>query len=132
MTSANILIVLLVGTVVGALTGLGLGGFFSNPWYLALAAGFLSTIIAGLVRDFLARRATGLGPDSSRTPVLVLVYSVVASLAGSSAATEVAQQSGVASPAWVGTLAGLFSAVLMAMLMITYYTHPGQAPKVRN
>jgi hypothetical protein len=132
MTSANILIVLLVGTVVGALIGLGLGGFFGNPWYLALVAGFLSTIIAGLVRDFLARRGTGLGPDSSRTPVLVLVYAVVASLAGSSAATEIAQQSGVASSVWVGTLAGLFSAVLMAMLMITYYTHPGSAPTVRG
>ena len=64
--------------------------------------------------------------------MLVLVYSAVASLAGSSAAMEVAQQSGVAAPAWIGTLAGLFSAILMAMLMITYYTNPGQAPKLRG
>jgi hypothetical protein len=132
MTSANLLIVLLVGTVVGALAGLGLGGFFTNQWYLAIVAGFLAVIIAGLVRDFVVRRASGLGPDSSRVPALVLVYAVVASLAGSSAATEVAQQSELTASVWIGTLAGLFSTILMSMLMITYFTHPGEAPKLRN
>jgi hypothetical protein len=132
MTSANLLIVLLVGTVVGALTGLGLGNFFSNQWYLALVAGFLGTIIAAIVRDFVARRASGLGPDSSRIPTLVLVYAVVASLAGSSAAMEVAQQSELTASVWIGTLAGLFATILMAMLMITYFTHPGEAPKLRG
>jgi hypothetical protein len=132
MTSANLLIVLLVGTVVGALAGLGLGNFFSNPWYLALVAGFLGTIVAALVRDFIVRRGGALGPDSSRIPALVLVYAVIASLAGSSAATEVAQQSDMTASVWVGTLAGLFSSILMSMLMIAYFTHPGEAPKLRR
>jgi uncharacterized membrane protein YfcA len=132
MTSANLLIVLLVGTVVGALVGLGLGDFFSNQWYLAIVAGFLGTIVAAIVRDLVVRRGGGLGPDSSRIPTLVLIYAVVASLAGSSAATEVAQQSDVTASVWVGTLAGLFSSILMAMLMITYFTHPGEAPKLRR
>jgi hypothetical protein len=132
MTSANLLIVLLVGTVVGALAGLGLGDFFSNPWYLALVAGFLGTIVAALVRDFIVRRGGALGPDSSRIPALVLVYAVIASLAGSSAATEVAQQSDMTASVWVGTLAGLFSSILMSMLMIAYFTHPGEAPKLRR
>jgi hypothetical protein len=132
MTSANLLIVLLVGTVVGALAGLGLGDFFSNPWYLALVAGFLGTIVAALVRDFIVRRGGALGPDSSRIPTLVLVYAVIASLAGSSAATEVAQQSDMTASVWVGTLAGLFSSILMSMLMIAYFTHPGEAPKLRR
>jgi tellurite resistance protein TehA-like permease len=132
MTSANLLIVLLVGTVVGALTGLGLGRFFANQWYLALVAGFLATIIAGIVRNVIIARGAGLGPDSTRTPTLVLVYSAVASLAGSSAAMEVAQQSQVSAPAWIGTLAGLFSAILLALLMITYYTNPGEAPRLRR
>ena len=132
MTSANLLVVLLVGTVVGALAGLGLGDFFSNPWYLALAAGFLGTIVAALVRDFIVRRGGGLGPDSSRIPTLVLVYAVIASLAGSSAATEVAQQSDMTASVWLGTLAGLFSSILMSMLMIVYFTHPGEAPKLRR
>jgi hypothetical protein len=132
MTSANLLIVLLVGTVVGALAGLGLGDFFSNPWYLALVAGFLGTIVAALIRDFIVRRGGALGPDSSRIPTLVLVYAVIASLAGSSAATEVAQQSDITASVWVGTLAGLFSSILMSMLMIAYFTHPGEAPKLRR
>lgn len=132
MTSANLLIVLLVGTVVGALAGLGLGDFFSNPWYLALVAGFLGTIVAALVRDFIVRRGGALGPDSSRIPTLVLVYAVIASLAGSSAATEVAQQSDMTASVWLGTLAGLFSSILMSMLMIAYFTHPGEAPKLRR
>lgn len=132
MTSANFLIVLLVGTVVGALAGLGLGDFFSNQWYLALVAGFLGTIVAALVRDFIVRRGGALGPDSSRIPTLVLVYAVIASLAGSSAATEVAQQSDMTGSVWLGTLAGLFSSILMSMLMIAYFTHPGEAPKLRR
>jgi hypothetical protein len=132
MTSANLLIVLLVGTVVGALSGLGLGDFFSNPWYLALVAGFLGTIVAALVRDFIVRRGGALGPDSSRIPTLVLVYAVIASLAGSSAATEVAQQGDMTASVWLGTLAGLFSSILMSMLMIAYFTHPGEAPKLRR
>jgi hypothetical protein len=132
MTSANLLVVLLVGTVVGALAGLGLGDFFSNPWYLALAAGFLGTIVAALVRDFIVRRGGALGPDSSRIPALILVYAVIASLAGSSAATEVAQQSDMTASVWLGTLAGLFSSILMSMLMIVYFTHPGEAPKLRR
>ncbi len=132
MTSAHLLIVLLVGTVVGALVGLGLGGLFANQWYLAIVAGFIATIVGGIARDFVVRRRGALGPDSLRMPALVLIYSAVASLAGSSAAMEVAQQSEVSASVWIGTLAGLFSAILMAMLMITYYTNPGQAPKLRS
>ncbi len=65
--------------------------------------------------------------------MLVIVYAAVASLAGSAAALEVAQQSHLEdSPVWIGTLAGLFSAILMAMLMITYHTHPGEMPKLRS
>ena len=44
---------------------------------------------------------------------------------------EVAQQSEVSASVWIGTLAGLFSAILMALLMITYHTNPGEAPKLR-
>ena len=132
MTSAHLLVVLLVGAVIGALAGLGLGSLFANPWYLAIVAGFFGTIISCIARDFIASLREGPGAERSRTPTLVLAYAAVASLAGSSAATEVAQQSGVSSSVWIGTLAGLFSAILMAMLMITYYTQPGQAPKLRS
>jgi tellurite resistance protein TehA-like permease len=133
MTSANLLIVLIVGTAVGALTGLGLSGYFNNQLYLAILAGFLGTIIGALARNFIMARRTGVGPDDSRTPLLVIVYAAIASLVSSAAALEIAQQSHLEdSPVWIGTLAGLFAAILMAMLMITYHTHPGEMPKLRS
>ena len=125
MTSANLLIVIIVGAVVGALTGLALNGLLEDL-YLAVAAGFLGTIIAGIARNTIMVRL-GMGSDESRVPVLVLVYSAVASLAGSAAADEIVRAGQMASSAvWLGTLAGLFSAILMAMLMITYHMNPAQ------
>ena len=122
MTSANLLIVVLVGAVVGALTGLALGGTLSG-FYLAVVAGFLGTIVAGIARNEIMKRS-GAGPDDSKIPNLVLVYSAVASLGGSSLADELVRLGGIDSPIWLGTLAGLFSCILLAMLMITYYLNP--------
>jgi len=82
MTSASLLIVLIVGTVVGALTGLIVGGSL-EALYLAVLAGFLGTTIGAVVRNLIISRGAGMGPDESRTPVLVIVYAAVASLAGS-------------------------------------------------
>ena len=122
MTSANLLIVVLVGAVVGALTGLALGGTLSG-FYLAVVAGFLGTIVAGIARNEIMKRS-GAGPDDLKIPNLVLVYSAVASLGGSSLADELVRLGGIDSPIWLGTLAGLFSCILLAMLMITYYMNP--------
>jgi hypothetical protein len=122
MTSANLLIVILVGAVVGALVGLALGGTLTG-FYLAVVAGFLATVIAGVARNEIMKRA-GAGPDDSKIPNLVLVYSAVASLGGSSLADEIVRIGGIDSPVWLGTLAGLFSCILLAMLMITYYMNP--------
>jgi tellurite resistance protein TehA-like permease len=130
MTSASLLIVLLVGTVVGALTGLVVGGAM-GALYLAIVAGFLGAIIAAFVRNFIMTRASGVGPNDLRTPVLVLVYSAVASLAGSAAAKEVSDVSELSSAVWIGALAGLFSAILLALLLITYHTNPGEPPRLR-
>ena len=130
MTSASLLIVIIVGTAVGALIVLAIGGGL-DPLYLAIVAGFLGTIIGAIARNMIMVRS-GSGPDDSRTPMLVVVYSAVASLAGSAAAVEIARRSDLADTAvWLGTLAGLFSAILLAMLMITYHTNPGEAPKIR-
>lgn len=132
MTSASLLIVLLVGTVVGALTGLIVGPL-SNGLYLAVLAGFFGVVVAGIARNFAIAWGTGREAHASRTPVLVIVYAAVASLAGSAAAMEVARLSGLAtSSVWIGTLAGLFSVILMAMLMITYHANPGEPPMLRR
>jgi hypothetical protein len=122
MTSANLLIVILVGAVVGALVGLALGGALTG-FYLAVVAGFLATVIAGVARNEIMKRA-GAGPDDSKIPNLVLIYSAVASLGGSSLADEVVRTSGLDSAVWLGMLAGLFSCILLAMLLITYYMNP--------
>ena len=122
MTSANLLIVVLVGAVVGALVGLALGGALTG-FYLAVVAGFLGTIVGGVARNEIMKRS-GAGPDDSKIPNLVLIYSAVASLGGSSLADEVVRISGIDSAVWLGMLAGLFSCILLAMLMVVYYTNP--------
>ena len=128
MTSASLLVVLFVGTVVGALTGLVVGPSF-GALYLAILAGFLGAIAAVILRNILL---AGEGSDDSRTPVLVAVFAVVASLAGSVAAKEVSDFSEITAPVGIGALAGLFAALLLAMLMLTYHTHPGEPPKLKK
>ncbi len=133
MTSASLLIVLLVGTAVGALTGLAAGSFSLGALTVALLAGFLGTTIGAAVRNFILARSAGIGPDDSRTPLLVVIYAVIASLAASAAAVELAQRSDLGdSRIWVGTLAGLIAAILMSMLLITYHTKPGEMPTLRS
>jgi len=127
MTSASLLIVLFIGTVVGALTGLVVGGYFGAD-YVAILAGFLGALVAAIVRNLIVAQGIGIGPDDSRTPVLVVVYAIIASLAAGLAAKEVADFSEITAPVGIGTLAGLFAAFLLAMLMITYHTHPGHPP----
>jgi hypothetical protein len=132
MTSASLLIVLLVSTAVGALTGLAVGTSLGSL-SVAVLAGFLGTIIGAVVRNLVLSRGAGVGPDDSKTPIAVIVYAAIASLAASAAALEVAQRSDLSdSPVWIGTMAGLLAAILMAMLMVTYHTKPGETPKLRR
>jgi len=133
MTSINLIIVLIVGTVVGALTGLAIGGLV-DQLYLAMIAGFLATIIAGIVHNTIMTRV---GPEPElegmplermprsvtidrRIPLRMMAYSALASLAGSTSAVLVATQSGLTSSVLIGTLAGLFSGILMAILLLAY------------
>lgn len=124
MTSASLLIVVFVGLVVGAVTGMVLGSEIGGT-ILAVAAGFLACIAAIVVRYFIVKRGIGVGRDDSRTPGLILFYSLVASLAGSLAAKEVADYAELAAPAGIGGLAGIFSSMLLAMLLLFYHTSPG-------
>ena len=139
MTSVNLLIVLVVGALVGTFTGLALGGVVDNL-YLAMIAGILATIIAGIVRNTIM---THVGPEPElegmpqlgmpqlmiiysavaidrRIPLRVIAYSALASLAGSTSAVQVATQSGLTSSVLIGALAGLFSGILMAILLLAY------------
>jgi hypothetical protein len=132
MTSASLLVVLIVGTIVGALVGLVIGHGI-NPLYLSILAGFLGAVLASIARNIVIAWGAGEGPDTSRTPALVIVYAAVASLAGSALGMEIARMSGLeTSPVWIGALAGLFSVILTAMLMITYHAYPGEQPMLRS
>ena len=125
VTSASLMIMILVSAAVGAAAGglLEQAGVDVVP--LAIIAGFVATIVAVIVRNELINRLSGAGPDDFRIPMVVAVFTVVASLAGSLAGKEVLDDMGeVHSGVWVGTVAGLVSSILMSMLMITYYMNP--------
>ena len=121
VTSARLIIIILVAAAVGAAVGGMLGSNFDPP-VLAVISGFIATIVAVLVRNELINRLTGAGPNDFKIPMVVAVFAVVASLAGSLGGKEILDDvGGTYSPVWVGTVAGLASALLMSMLMITYY-----------
>jgi len=112
--SASLLVVMLVATAIGALVGLLLGGWL-EPVLLAVIAGFLGTITAGIVRNTLLIDAWGAaGVEDTGTPIVVVTYAAVASLAGSLAADRIALLVGAMPAVVIGGLAGLLSAVLLA------------------
>jgi hypothetical protein len=127
VTSASLIVIILVAAAVGAATGGILGTNTTlETAPLAIISGFLATVVGVIVRNKLLYRLSGVGPDDFRIPFVVLVFAAIASVAGSLAGKEVLDQvGGVWSPVWIGTVAGLASAILMALLMITYYMNPG-------
>ena len=127
VTSASLIIIILVAAAVGAAVGGMLGPNFDPP-VLSVISGFIATVVAVLVRNELINRLSGAGPNDFKIPLVVAVFAVVASLAGSLGGKEILDDvGGTYSPVWVGTVAGLASAILMSMLMITYYMEVRQA-----
>ncbi|MGI9403007.1 MAG: hypothetical protein ACR2OF_00670 [Hyphomicrobium sp.] len=130
-TSASLIIVILIGAAVGA-GGLLEGVVVEKAW-LAIIAGFVATIVAGIIRNALIHGVSGAGPDTFKIPGVVLTFAVIASLAGSLTAHEILDDydtiyTGEYSGIWLGTVSAIFSCVLMSMLMITFYLHPRSQP----
>jgi len=130
VTSASLIIVILVAAAVGAVVGGLLDQAGIDRTILAIIAGFVATVAAGIARHVMVHDVWGAGPDETKIPGVILVFALVSSLAGSLAGHEILDDyhefySGI----WVGTLAGLLSALIMSMLMITYYMNP--TPKGR-
>jgi hypothetical protein len=124
VTSASLLVVLVVSTAIGALVGLAVGGSL-EPLPLAVIAGFLGTVAAGIVRNTLLIDAWGAaGVEDAGTPMVVITYAAVASLAGSLAADRIALLIGAMPAIVTGGFAGLLSAVLLGLLMVTYRMNP--------
>lgn len=125
VASASLVIIILVAAAVGAVVGGLLDQMGVDRTLLAISAGLVATITAGIARHLLIRRLWGAGPDVTKIPTVIIVFALVSSLAGSLAGHEILDDyhefySGI----WVGTLAGLLSSLIMAMLMITYYMNP--------
>jgi hypothetical protein len=100
-----------------------LGGSVS-VFALALAAGFVGVIAAAIVRNYVLVRMASSGPDDSGIPGVIIVFSAVASIAGSLAAEDISESVLQLPPAMLGVFAGLLSGVLMTMLMVTYHMNP--------
>jgi len=88
VTSASLIIIILVAAAVGAAAGGMLGPNFDPP-VLAVISGFIATIVAVLVRNELINRLSGAGPNDFKIPLVVAVFAVVASLAGSLGGKEI-------------------------------------------
>ena len=120
VTTVSLLVVIFIGTAVGAVVGLVLGGSMSHV-ALAIIAGLAATLVGSALRNVLVFRKIGVGPNDAAIPTVVLVYAAIASLAGSLAGLELAILLEEPFPVWIGTLAGLLSSILMALLMVTYH-----------
>lgn len=127
LTTASLLVVFLVSTGVGAFTGLALGGSV-DPLLLAIIAGFAGTVIAGVVRNTVLVHTWGVaGIRDVGTPIVVIVYAAVASLAGSLSAYHLAGLAAVVGPVLVGALAGVLASALFGLLIVTYRMTPDES-----
>lgn len=127
--SASIIILVLVATAIGAIVALVFEGLLPpGNRLLAVLSGFVAVVVASIARYKLIFFGAGKGADESRVPMVLLVNAAIASIAGSLAAHDLWGFGGLSGPGVLGALAGLLSAVLMAMLMITYHTNPNPAP----
>jgi hypothetical protein len=123
--SMSIVILVLVATGIGALVGLALGDSVTDTRILAIAAGLIATVVASIARYKIVFLGAGVGVDETKVPMVLVVNAAIASIAGSLAAHDIARF--IADPpssVILGTFAGLLSAVLMAMLMVTYHANP--------
>lgn len=123
--SASIIVLILVAAAIGAIVGLGLGGVEGlGSRTIAISAGFVAVIVASIARYKVVFLGAGQGADESRVPMVLVVNAAIASIAGSLAAHDLYSVVGVTGYGMLGALAGLLSAVLMAMLMVTYHANP--------
>jgi len=123
--STSIIALVLIATAVGAIVALLLTGLFpAGHRLLAIASGFVAVVVASFARYRIVFLGAGRGADESRVPTVLVVNAAIASIAGSLAAHDLWGVSGLTGVGMLGAFAGLLSAVLMALLMITYHSNP--------
>ena len=126
MIAVNLLIVLSLCSVVGAFTGLMLGGLVGDL-YLAIIAGVLATAVAVAARNIRIPQLVVIYSTLAierRIPLRVIICSAIASLVGSAAAVQVATMTDFTSSVMIGAFAGLFAGILMMMMVMIYDRTP--------
>ena len=79
--SASIIILILVAAAIGAIAGLLLDGIAPGSRTLAIAAGFIATVLASIARYKVVFLGAGAGFDESRVPTVLVVNAAIASIA---------------------------------------------------
>jgi hypothetical protein len=122
--TASVLISVLVGLVSGALYGGVLGSFTRHSYLIAVIAALLAVLTATAVRYFLLIRGAG-SPPPGGVPLLsaLFVNAIIASVFGGLAAHAILLEAAPdAKPIITGAGAGLCGGILMALLMVVYYS----------
>lgn len=124
LLSTGIILAVVTGGAVGAVAGLALDGIVTNRVLLAMTAAFGAVAAATIVRHFTifaSIRGAGPGPGTSLVPGIVLLNSIIASVAGGLAGYGLTLGPlGAAPSVWVGFLSGVAGSVSMELLMIGY------------
>lgn len=124
ITFVSLLVVIVVGTVVGALSGMVFGNSMNPNALLAVLSGLSGTLAGAVTRNTLVELGIGVGEFEEALPVSVLLFAIIASFAGSLAGYEFATFIREPLPFWIGAFAGLFSSILTSLLVIAYHMSP--------
>ena len=117
VATVSMLVMLTVGTAIGALVGLFLGHTFHHA-IVAIIAGMAGTFVAVIAQNALVHRQIGVGTDEEPIPMVIMVCCCrCASLGG----LELAFLLHEPFPVWIGTLAGLLSSVVMGLITVAYH-----------
>lgn len=118
VTTYSLLVVLVVGTAVGGLSGMVLGGAIEHGALLAIIAGLIAMVVAVTARNTLLYLKLNPAPQGSQASKITFAYAGLVCLLGSIAGYELAMLLGEPFPVWIGALAGLLSSILMTLLLI--------------
>ena len=122
--TASVLISVLGGLASGALYGGILGSFIRQQYLIAVIAALLAIVTVTALRYFVIFRGAG-SPPPGGVPLfdVLFVNAIIASVFGGLAAYAIVLEAAPhARPIVTGAGAGLCGGILMALLMVVYYS----------
>lgn len=113
----GLLIAIVAGIAVGALSAGVLSSLINSGLVLAAVSAALSVVATSLLRSGLLKTARQIGYGSTPIPGIVILFGIVSTIAGSLSGYYAATLVTSAPYAWqVGAGAGLFSSILMGLV----------------